>query len=374
MPARNSIRMHLEYKPDWEETKERYRAWWAHEYFGRCAISVTAPKADLPPVPPPPAPARIEDRWLDPDYLRAANEYRLSRTFFGGEALPVWNPGYPGWASHSCCLGARVELDEATGWVYPLWEEGALTDYDYRSLVIRPDSPWYVRSQEILRLGAAESRGRSLCTIGAFGATGDTLAQIRGTGKLLLDVADCPDYVRECDLYLTRQWMEMYDAYYQIIQPVDEGSTSWFQVWSPGKTYGVQNDFAYMISPRTFQEVFLPSLELQLEFLDHPIYHVDGEGNFRHVDTLCQLGRLPALQILPGSGKPSPLHYLDVLRRVQAAGKNLHITIPPEEVEPALELLSARGLFIDTWCRTEEEARTLLKNCERWSRESNGPG
>ena len=81
------------------------------------------------------------------------------------------------------------------------------------------------------------------------------------------------------------------------------------------------------------------------------------------------LQRLQALQILPGAGKPSPLHFLDTLRLVQAKGKNLHITIPAGEVESALELLSARGLFVQTHCQTEGEARALLKNAERWSRD-----
>lgn len=35
--------MELLFKPDWEQTKERFSAWWAHEDFGRCAIAVTAP-------------------------------------------------------------------------------------------------------------------------------------------------------------------------------------------------------------------------------------------------------------------------------------------------------------------------------------------
>lgn len=41
--------------------------------------------------------------------------------------------------------------------------------------------------------------------------------------------------------------------------------------------------------------------------------------------------------------------------------------IRPEEVRPALERLSARGLFIETSCKTEAEARELLKNAECWS-------
>ncbi len=60
---------------------------------------------------------------------------------------------------------------------------------------------------------------------------------------------------------------------------------------------------------------------------------------------------------------------MDVLRKVQAAGKNLHISIKAEEVRPALEQLSARGLFIDTSCETEDEARALLASAEKWSRD-----
>jgi hypothetical protein len=57
-----------------------------------------------------------------------------------------------------------------------------------------------------------------------------------------------------------------------------------------------------------------------------------------------------------------------VLRYVQEKGKNLHITITPDEVEPALKMLSAKGLFIHTWCGTEAEAREVIRKAERGSR------
>jgi 5-methyltetrahydrofolate--homocysteine methyltransferase len=122
-----------------------------------------------------------------------------------------------------------------------------------------------------------------------------------------------------------------------------------------------------MISPKMFCDLFLPMIERVSWCLDHCIYHVDGVGNFRHVPALTDLPRIQAFQILPGAGKPSPLHYLDTLRLVQAKGKNLFITIAPEEVETALELLSARGLFIETACESEAQARHLLKMAEKWS-------
>lgn len=86
-----------------------------------------------------------------------------------------------------------------------------------------------------------------------------------------------------------------------------------------------------------------------------------------HVDALCELPQLHALQILPGAGKPSALHYMDVLKKVQAAGKGLQMYLSPEEVKPALEQLSARGLLITTHTNTEAEARQLLKDAECWS-------
>jgi hypothetical protein len=97
------------------------------------------------------------------------------------------------------------------------------------------------------------------------------------------------------------------------------------------------------------------------------VHHLDGIGNFVHADALCDLPRLDAIQVLPGAGKPSPLHYLPLLKRIQTAGKGLHLGIAADEVETALSELSARGLFISTRCQTEAEARELLKNAEKWS-------
>lgn len=362
--------MQLEYKSDWEETKERYEAWWAHECFGRCAISVTAPRKDPPDGSWPPLPDRVEDRWFDHEYIAASNEYRLSHTFFGGEAVPLWHPGYPGWSTIPCFLGSAVDLDETTGWVYPIIQDGALTDHDYHNLVIDPENCYWKQWLEMLRFSVDQAKGKAIPTTGAFGGAGDTLAALRDTGNLLTDLIECPDYVREFDLYLMKQWTEVFDVFHSIVHEAAEGSSGWFPLWSPGKTYASQNDFAYMISPEMFHDIFLSSIEMQTNYLDHTIHHVDGIGNFNHVDALCELPRLHALQIGPGEGKPSALHYMDLLKKVQAKGKNLWISLHPSEIETALENLSAKGLFIDTYCASEDEARALIKNCEKWSRNS----
>ena len=358
--------MQLEYKPDWEETKARYCAWWEHEYFGRCALSVTAALDNPPWGSPPPAPTSVHEQWYDLDAISDRTDYGMSHTFYGGESFPIWSPGYPGIAAIPHILGCKLDLDMHTGWWHSLLTD--VNGFDVHNLELDTQHPAYVYTMDALERAVLETRGKSIPSIGAFGGGGDTLAALRGTEQLLFDCIERPDAVREAELFLMDMWCDFYDRCHAVIRDAsDGGSVCWFGTWSPGKTYAAHNDFSYNISPAMFREIFLPAIERQTRFLDHTVYHVDGINAFGHVDALCELPRLQAIQILPGDGKPGPLHYMDVLRKVQAAGKNLHISISPDELRPALEQLSARGLFIATWAATESEARQLLKDAEAWS-------
>ena len=357
--------MNLLYKPDWEETKERYITWWSHGYFGRCAIGVTAPK-DLPsPTLPPTEPRTPEEKWYDLEWISAWNDYQMSHTFYGGEAFPIWHAGYPGNAAIPTILGCPLRLDMETGWWDPILTEPNILDVS--SLKLDESHPDYRFTMTLLRRAAQEARGRSIPSTGAFGGGGDTLAALRGSVQLLFDCIERPEAVYQAEMALMEMWCRHYDTRYAITHESAGGSAGWYELWSPGKFYASHNDFSYNISPGMFRDLFLPAIEMQTRFLDHSVYHVDGIGAFVHVDALCELTHLQAIQILPGAGKPSPLNYLDILKKVQRAGKNLDITIPPDEVQTALELLSARGLFIHTWCETETLARQLLKNVETWS-------
>jgi hypothetical protein len=288
----------------------------------------------------------------------------MSYTFYGGEALPIWSGGYPGHKAIPTFLGCPTSLDWNTGW----WDPILLgEDIEFQNLKINKADRNYQFMLDLLRRGVKEARGQCLVSIGAFGGCGDTLAALRGTERLLFDCVERPDQVRAAEDFLMDMWFEHYDTLYEIIRAADEGSTCWFDLWSPGKFYAAQNDFAYNIGPQMYLDIFLPAIKQQTCFLDHTVYHVDGVNNFVHVDALLELPRLQAYQIGPGAGKPSALHYMDVLQKVQKAGKNLWISLPINEVHPALETLSARGLYIQTWAESEDEARELLKNAERWS-------
>lgn len=102
------------YKEDWTGVRERFIAWWNREYFGRCALAVTAPRANPPDVAPPPPARTPEERWYDLDWISRREEYRLGRTFFGGEAIPTWNTNDSVVSSLPTILGSPTAIDMDT--------------------------------------------------------------------------------------------------------------------------------------------------------------------------------------------------------------------------------------------------------------------
>jgi len=356
--------MLLSTKPDWESCKQRYIAWWNHEDFGRAGICVVAPLSPEKGSPPEP-PKEKGARWTDKEYICARMDYMLDNTFFGGEALPVWNAGYPGWDSMPVFWGCEVELDDATGWQYPIMEKGELADYDPMAIKTNKDNPWYKLSVEFRKLTLEQCAGRALPSVGACGGGGDNLAALRGNERLLFDIKDDPDAVLALGMRLMDLWIEQYEERYVFFREAAEGSTCWFDMWSPGRFYSSQCDVAYMISTEDFDKCFLPAIEKQTRYIDHTVHHVDGVGNFRHVDALLSLERLQAFQIAPGAGKPSALAYPETLFKVQRAGKNLWIHIQPEEIKTALDMLSSRGLMIYTAAGSREEAEEILRYVEK---------
>ena len=133
--------MPLTYKEDWEETKQRYQAWWNGEYFGRCGLWVTAPRnKPLDDSVPPQRPDDAVKVWTDPDYISAQNHYRFSHTFYGGDAFPVWSPGYAGVGSISSFMGAPLNLDDVTGWHNPVLTDD---DWDVRKLKMDSQNQWW---------------------------------------------------------------------------------------------------------------------------------------------------------------------------------------------------------------------------------------
>lgn len=139
-------------------------------------------------------------------------------------------------------------------------------------------------------------------------------------------------------------------------------------IWSEAPATDLQCDFSCMISPAMFDDLFLPPLRQQTEWVGRTVYHLDGPNAIRHLDSLLLLPRLSGIQWVPGAGARPMSEWLELLKRILDAGKLLYISCEPNEVEILLKSLPHRGLLLDTRCGSREEADALLADAARWSR------
>jgi len=85
-----------------------------------------------------------------------------------------------------------------------------------------------------------------------------------------------------------------------------------------------------MIGNPMFKEFVLETLRTDTHRLTNTIYHLDGIGELNHLDDILSLKNLNAVQWVFGDGKPPAECWLDVYRRILAAGKQIQITGTPE--------------------------------------------
>ena len=95
--------------------------------------------------------------------------------------------------------------------------------------------------------------------------------------------------------------------------------------------YMLQCDLAYMLGPEMFNEFILPELTQSCARIDRPFYHLDGEGQLKHLDALLAIPNLRGIQWIPGEGN-KPLHaWPEVFRKIADSGKKIQLFFNPDE-------------------------------------------
>ena len=68
------------------------------------------------------------------------------------------------------------------------------------------------------------------------------------------------------------------------------------------------------------------------------------------------------IQWVPGAGQPRTVEWMDVLQKIQKAGKGLHLyDWHNEEIKRYRKDLKPEGLMFQTWAQTPAEADGLLE-------------
>ncbi len=195
----------------------------------------------------------------------------------------------------------------------------------------------------------------------------DALAAIRGTNNLLLDTLDCPENILSVLAVLEKLFYRYHEEMSAIISPANHGCYVKTMRYLSGKpTHISVCDFCAMISPDAFRELVLPCIERECEYFNgRVVYHMDGPGQIAHMDMLCGIEKLHAIQWVSGAGNPGALsdRWDDLYRRILDAGKKICLAGSPknpDEMRRFFKKFPKQAFFVPFVLNNREEAEALL--------------
>jgi len=285
--------------------------------------------------------ASHEERWLDIEFRTERMAAQLANREYLADALPVAWPNM-GPEIYSAWCGCGYFFGETTAWSRPCiddWER------DAGCAVFCADHPLFIKTLEFTKLLLEYGRGNFIVGLTDFHSGGDHLAALRDPERLALDLIDRPDEVKAKLKSSQQEYFAVYDVFYNMLHKAGMPITSWTALVHDGKFYIPSNDFSCMISREMFEEFFLPGIAEECRFYERSIYHLDGPGALRHLDSILQINELDAVQWVPGAGNEGYARWVWVYQKIQRAGKALELRITLDELPLVFETLEPEGVW-----------------------------
>jgi len=357
------------WKSNWNQTRQRFLDWWQRQglLIGMWGAPETATCIhEAAPVPA--RPATLEERYCNAAYRATENHYRLARSVFPLDVLPMATADL-GPGSLAAFLGSPPGFAEDTVWFHPVFEE---TDEPETLPPLRfdPANRWWQITEAMLRRCADAARGKYLVGCPDLIENMDVLSSLRGAQTLCVDMLERPEWIEQKIAEINDVWFTAYDRIYDLIKLEDESSAfGAFYLWGPGKVAKVQCDASAMFSPQMYRRFVVPALTAQCAWLDHSLYHLDGTQAMVHLDALLEIAPLDAIEWTPQAGIETGGHqrWHELYRRILAAGKSVQVVnVEPEEVVPLLDAIGNRGVYILMQFKDEREAEQIHRRVESY--------
>ncbi len=350
----------LLYKPDFEEARRRWDAFWAGEIIGRPCLHVVVPKEGAERRP---GPAQLAG--LQMPFRQAAEMFdaHAATHHYLAEAVPFFRPGF-GPDQFAAFFGTDLRFSEASGdtnWAVPFVE-----DWDaVMPLRIRDDNKYWRDLLEFYRVSAEVSDGKFILSHMDIHSNMDCLLAIRTGQKLCLDLIERPETIDRAMKQVRAWFAPVYDAVYEAGR-MQRGTIGWTPFYCRDRFATIQCDFVCMISPAMSRRFVIPALEEEAAFLDHCVYHFDGPGAIPHLDDICGIKDIDVIQWVQGAGSADHVGWIELLQRFQSKGKGLEVHGTPEQVKVLHRALRPeKVLYCVGGLKTRQAAEELIGWFER---------
>lgn len=352
---------------DWEMASKRLTAFWQKEIIDRPCLQIVTSAGKTKIENEQIESKKIENEqmentkidpaavWTNPQTYFEVNRQPFANTIYLGEALPVLYPN----AEHiALALGSELGYADGTIWIKKT--PGSIRDLDFSHVILEHPAIQEMASYFECICQLAKDQ----CFVGFphMGNPGDALARMRGYDNFCLDLLDEPERCFALEEEMLRIWQMCYDLIHGIITTYMPGSCGWLPAWHPTRSALIEFDFCALISPELFKK-YIPFLVKRARHADHAIYHLDGPDALIHLDMLLAIPEIEFIQWEPGAGGGDILDWLELMQKIQAAGKGLYVSggfHPIWKAEILLRELRWEGLMIPVYANSMDEAQRFL--------------
>lgn len=243
---------------------------------------------------------------------------------FYGDAFPVFYMRPTGVLGGYLGQQHNINRDLGTVWFH----NKKMSLEEAEALCLDRDCSLFKRSIALTKQVQEHFKGLVAVGVPDLGGVYDILASICDSNDLLLDLCIEEDAVKKAAWNIHKQFKEAYEDFFGAIDLKKiPGYTCWATMLSQKPYFVLQNDFSAMISADMFDDFYLPILEKECQYIPRTIYHLDGPGAVRHLDSILTIPELDGVQWINGAGAPGLDQWPDIYRKIRAAGKLCQVFI-----------------------------------------------
>jgi hypothetical protein len=365
-PLQDWWELELQGMPHFDMAMKRVYAWFENEIIDRPPVRFMAHNAFLERATADIAhfsPAEKKNWWFDTELQVDLFVKSIEGRQFHGETFPVYFPNL-GPDIYAAFYGAELKFGEVTSYSVPLVQQWENAD----QLALDQHNQYFQKIEELTRHAIERCEGQFMVGYTDLHPGLDCAAAWRDPLQLCYDLYDNPDQVRRLADLAIADFETIYNHFDAMLKEKGQLSVSWMGIPSFGRMHIPSCDFSAMISQDFFEQFGLPILQHESKTMTHNIFHVDGMGVAKHLETILSVPDIHALQWVQGVGDDYPImQWLSFIKDLQARDIPVIVDLSREEIDDFMDAMDPKGLFLWVASENELEEIEILKRSERWA-------
>ena len=281
---------------------------------------------------------------------------------FHGETFPVYFPNL-GPEVYAAFYGAELEFGQSTSYSIPFvrqWEDADQLNLD-------TNNEYFKKIEQLTRHALERCEGKFLVGYTDLHPGLDCAAAWRDPLQLCYDLYDNPVQVQKLAELAIQDFQKIYDHFDAMLKEKGQLSVSWMGIPTHGRMHIPSCDFSALISTKFFEEFGLPILQRETRSMTHNIFHVDGPGVARHLETILSVPDVHALQWVQGVGENYPImQWIPLIGDMQASGMPVIVDLSVEDLDDFIDAMEPEGLFLWVASKDEQEELDILDRINKW--------